>query len=138
MNRRGEGSIRQRPSGSWEARYRDVDGLQRSIVARDRNEVARRLRNAPRERDQGIRPLDYRLTTGAYLEDWLEHHARPKVRQSTLDSYAAVIRLYLIPELGRIPLAQLQPEHVRRMLGSIASRGRRGTLSPTWRWTRPP
>lgn len=38
----GEGSIRQRPDGTWEARYY-VDGKQKSIYAKTRNDVKNRL-----------------------------------------------------------------------------------------------
>ncbi len=67
-------------------------------------------------------------TTGAYLTDWLEAYAKPTVRRSTYESYSAVVRRHLIPELGRVPLAQLQPEHVSKALSRITERG---TLSPT-------
>jgi Phage integrase, N-terminal SAM-like domain len=67
----------------------------------------------------GVLPVDRQLTTGAYLADWLEHYAKPKVRRGTYDSYSAMVRLYLSPEIGRIPLAQLQPEHVSRMLDRL-------------------
>jgi integrase len=97
----------------------------------DRNSAARELREALRDRDLGIRPLDRRLRTGAFLEEWLEFHVKPKVRRSTYESYGAIVHRYLIPELGRIPLAQLGPEHVQKMLRGVPERGERGTLSPT-------
>ena len=53
---------------------------------------------------------------------------RARVRPRTAESYAGVVRLYLVPAIGRIPLAKLEPEHVRRMLADLAARG---TLSAT-------
>ena len=131
MRRRAdnEGLVRQRSDGRWEARYRAADGLKRSIYARTQREAIDRLRAALTARDQGVRPIDQRLTVGAYLDDWLEHHVRPTSRPRTVESYAGIVRLYLVPHLGRIPLARLEPEHVQAMLARL--RGQRGQLSAT-------
>jgi integrase len=69
------------------------------------------------------------VTVGAFLEDWLEHHVRPSRRATTLESYAGIVRLYLAPAIGRIPIARLEPEHVQAMLAGL--KGRRGPLSDT-------
>jgi integrase len=92
MTRRnaGEGNVRQRPNGTWEARYRASDGRRRSVYGRTKREASDRLRAALRAADAGIRPVDQRLSTGAYLEDWLAHHIN--VRPRTADSYAHTVR----------------------------------------------
>jgi integrase len=46
-------------------------------------------------------------------------------RTSTWASYEAVTTLCLIPALGRVPLAKLQPEHVSRMLRDVAASAQR-------------
>jgi len=124
----GEGSIRERPNGRWEARYRAADGRPRSIYTRTRRESVERLRTALSEREQGIRPPDARLTVSAFLADWLDHSVRPRCRPATVASYEGIVRLYLNPELGRLPLARLGPEHVQAMLARL---GTRPNLSPT-------
>lgn len=122
----GEGSIRQRSNGRWEARYRAADGRTRSIYSATRREAVDRLRAALQERQQGIRPPDGRLTVSAFLADWLEG-SRQRIRPRTQQSYESVVRLYLNPSIGAIPLAKLQPENVARMLATLSSRD----LSPT-------
>ena len=131
MTRRisGEGMVRQRPDGRWEGRYRASDGRKRSIYARTQREAIDRLRAALTARDKGIRPVDQRLTVAAFLQDWLEHHVKPSRRATTLESYAGIVRLYLVPAIGRIPLARLEPEHVQAMLANL--KGQRGQLSDT-------
>ncbi|PZR62535.1 MAG: site-specific integrase [Chloroflexi bacterium] len=133
MTRRGsgEGSIRERSDGRWEARYRAADGRRRSVFGRTRRDAQDRLRAALQQRDRGARPVDQRVTVAGFLEDWLDHEVRPSRRPRTLESYSGIVHLYLIPELGRIPLAKLQPEDVQRMLARLT--GRRGALSPTTR-----
>lgn len=129
MKRRGqgEGSIRERANGRWEARYRAADGRPRSIYAATRREAVERLRTALGEREQGIRPPDTRLTVAAFLDDWLEAQ-RQRIRPRTHESYTAAVRLYIVPSIGNVPIARLQPEHVARMVSDLTARG---SLSPT-------
>ncbi|MFN8624114.1 MAG: site-specific integrase [Chloroflexota bacterium] len=123
MTRRGarEGSIRQRPDGRWEARYPGPDGNRRSVYGATRREAQERLRDALASADAGLPVVDGRLTTGAYLETWVAA-ARTRVRPATASSYAATVKLYLVPELGRVPLAKLGPEHVTSMLTRLSAR----------------
>ena len=124
MKRRGanEGSIRQRASGTWEARYRAADGKPRSLYARTRREAVERLRIALTERTQGIRPPSQRLTVAAFLTDWLEHSVRPRCRPATVASYEGIVRIYLVPEFGRLPLAKLGPEHLQALMARLSAR----------------
>lgn len=130
MSRRGqgEGSIRERSNGRWEARYRGADGRPRSIYAATRREAVERLRAALSQREHGIRPPDGRFTVAAFLADWLEHSVRPRCRPATVASYEGIVRLYLVPELGRLPLAKLGPEDIQAMLARLSTRA---NLSPT-------
>ena len=41
-----------------------------------------------------------RQTVDQYLESWLEESAKPSIRPMTYVSYASLIRLHVIPELG--------------------------------------
>ena len=67
--RRGnsEGTIRRRPDGRWEARYVAADGKRRSAYAATRQEVARVLTAALRERELGLTTLHERQTVTEYL-----------------------------------------------------------------------
>ena len=133
MTRRtaGEGNIRQRPNGRWEARYNASDGRRHSVYGRTRREASEALKAALRVADAGVKPVSQELTTGTYLADWLEHHVKPSVRPTTYASYKLTCERYLIPELGKVKLAQLQPEHVQRMLAGLAAKGKRKPLSQT-------
>ncbi len=59
------------------------------------------------------------LTTGAWLQRWLTD--RQTLRPTTRRNYAAHLRLYLLPWLGRIPLCLLTPTHVQAMFAGIAA-----------------
>src|SRR4051794_40171833 len=104
---KGEGTIRQRADGRWEARYRPRDGKRRSVFAATRRDVVEELRQALDAGSKGIKPIDGRLTTKAYLETWIRDSVRPRLRPTTADSYEWIVGKYLVPELGKIPLAKL-------------------------------
>jgi len=118
----GEGSIRERSRGRWEARYRASDGRLRSIYTRTRREAVEQLRAALAQREQGIRPPDTRVILAVFLADWLEDK-RQNVRPRTAESYESAVRLYIVPSIGDVPLAKLQPEHVTRMLADLSASG---------------
>lgn len=58
------------------------------------------------------------VTTGDWLDRWLGERRGP--RESTIRGYAAHVRLYLKPCLGRILLADLSAQHVQAMFTAIA------------------
>jgi integrase len=73
------------------------------------------------------------ISVGGWLRRWLAE--RDAIRPSTRRSYEMHLRLYLVPYLGRIPLRELQPHHVRTMFVAItAEHERRGrTWTPSSR-----
>lgn len=58
------------------------------------------------------------LTVGDYLRQWLAHVAG-RVRPKTLDGYRGLIRLYALPALGHVPLADLGPLDIQRLYGEL-------------------
>ena len=113
----GEGSITKRKDGRWMARYtvHTANGpKRRHIYGRTRQEVAERLSKAVSDRVGGvIFDGDYE-TLGAYLQRWLDEGVRGTVKQSTLENYAYIVRLHIIPELGCVRLRALKSRDVRR------------------------
>jgi len=81
-----------------------------------RKEVAEQLNKALREKGQGLPVATERLTVGQFLADWLQNSVAPSVRPATHRSYEQTVRNHLVPELGRLPLQKLEPQHVRAML----------------------
>jgi integrase len=112
----------------WEARYVGADGRRHSIYRRTERMAQEALRRALTDADHGIRPVDQRVTVATFLDDWLTTSVRQRVRPRTAESYASAVRLYIVPALGRLPLAKLHPEQVGRMLAALSDRG---DLSPT-------
>ncbi|MCC7020680.1 MAG: site-specific integrase [Ardenticatenales bacterium] len=128
MTRRGnnEGTIRKRSDGRWEARI-SVNGRQRSVYGKTRDEVSRKLRTLQQSVDQGLPLHNERTTVAQFLEQWLETAVRVSVRPSTLKSYTGHIKFHIVPAIGTVPLVKLQPQHVQRMINALLESG----LSPS-------
>jgi hypothetical protein len=123
------GGVRYRESDKrWEARYYGADGRRHSVFAKTEREAKAKLRGAMLQADAGIRPVANRQTVAEWLDEWLATSVAPNRRPRTLESYEDTCRRYIVPSVGRIPLAKLQPEDVSRMTASLTARG---TLSPT-------
>ncbi len=123
----GEGSVYRDGSGwrgaiTWTApdgtRHRRVVRAGTSDAARDKlDDLRRELRLGT------IEPPGRKLTVGAYLATWIERD-RNRVRPSTWHSREMHVRCYLMPELGRLPLARLTSADVERALGTFLAHGR--------------
>jgi hypothetical protein len=60
-----------------------------------------------------------RVTVGQFLERWLDH-VRTQVSPRTHERYAEIVRKNLIPALGAVQLAKLQPTQIQHGLREIA------------------
>jgi integrase len=132
MSRRGkgEGSIRQRKDGRWEATL-TLPALagrrqRKSYFGKTRVEVARKLTAALKARQDGLPIVGERLTVGQYLGQWLGA-VRPTLRPESYRRYEEMCRLHIIPEIGRTPLARLAPGQLQRLYASKLEAGLSGT-----------
>ena len=121
----GEGTIRQRADGRWEARYRGADGKRKSLFGKSQAEGIARLKAARNDRDLGLPTRSERLTTGAFLTKWIEG-ARTSVRASTWRRYEIIVRVQLVPYLGQLRLARMQPADLSAAYAKMLDAG----LSP--------
>jgi integrase len=119
--RRGDGSV------YWSK------SMRRWIAKHPKAASRRRFRTEPEAVDQlrewrrlyGRSERRFDGTLGEWLAEWLPAHSR-SVRPSTATSYAGHVRLHISPLLGGIPLAELRPSDIRRLVADCAANG----LSP--------
>ena len=126
MSRRtkGEGNIRLRSDGRWEARYTLPGGKSRSLMAKTRQDVREKLTEALRNLDRGITaPQDNRQTVGEYLATWLETK-KTTVEYSHWKRCETVIRLYVLPMIGRTPLTKLTAQQIQQIYAHVLGLGR--------------
>src|SRR5829696_5052933 len=123
MGRRGngEGSISRRKDGLYMARYtvQTADGPRRRTIygkkGESREDVAAKPTKAMADRDGGITYDAGKLTVEEHLRRWLSDSVRDTVRRRTYERYESIVRVHLIPAIGRIKLKTLTPAHVRSL-----------------------
>ena len=114
----------ERGHGSWYV-YLELPGR----VGRGRERFRRGgypTKRAAREALERLRtPVDgaragWAVTVGWWLQHWLAN--RSSIRTSTLRGYTSHVRLYLVPYLGRVLLAELSAAQVQAMFAAIIRR----------------
>jgi len=102
-------------TGKYAYQWQTVRGTKKE-AERQRTELLHQL-------DTGtfIRPS--KTTVAEYLERWLKDYARPNLSARSYERYSGIIKKYLIPEMGNIPLTQLRPEHIQRHIRAIRDQG---------------
>jgi integrase len=119
----GEGGYRQRPNGLWECRFTLSNGKRKSIYGASFEECRTNRKQAEREQERGLDLSARRQTVEAFLIDWLENVARPRVRSSTHTRYVGYVRGQIIPALGRHQLDKLTPQHIQAFLNERSKTG---------------
>src|SRR5690242_6816831 len=101
----GEGTIRQRPDRLWEARIALDGGQRKSLYGKTRQEAARKLAAALRDRDAGV-PVarDERQPLAVFVTGWLER-MKTALKPSTHRRYTELLTLHALPALGKLPMA---------------------------------
>jgi integrase len=120
----GEGTIRQRSNGLWEARVSLPDGGRQSYYGKTQKEVRDKLQTAIRHQDGGIDlSAAAQWTTGAWVTHWLEQ-AATRLEPTTLVTYTQLVKLHLQPKpLAKVPLAKLRVEHIEKWQADLAKDG---------------
>jgi integrase len=109
----GEGTIRKRADGRWEARIVLENGTRKSLYAKTRQEASRVLADARRDREQGITASTERQTVEQYLTSWVD---AVKLHTTEPSSYVRTrydVRSCIIPCLGRHQLTKLTAQQVQ-------------------------
>ncbi|MBA7589176.1 Tyrosine recombinase XerC [subsurface metagenome] len=131
------GSIRQRSKGSWEICIdvgRDpVTGRRQrhfETIPGSKSQAQRRLHELLHILEQGAYAKPKRITLAEWLIDWLNGYVKTNCSIRTLDGYRAIVRRHLIPNLGMIPLSQVQPQHIQQSYGRLLEGADGNGLSP--------
>ena len=117
--------MRKRADGRWEASLEDgyrADGSRRRrfVYGRTRLEATEKLRGEQHRLANGLPTSDQRRTTGQYLRWWIGAVVPGSVSRGSEDTYRRTVELYVIPHLGRVPLAKLTPADVTAMTRAMA------------------
>jgi len=125
-----KGHIRRRGERSWElkfdvgadpltgkrkTRFRSFKGSKRDAQV----ELARLV--AEHAAGNSVDPN--KATIGQFLADWLQDWAAQNVSPLTQQRYEALVRLYVIPNIGSLPLQKLRPQHLQSLYAGLGRSG---------------
>lgn len=66
-----------------------------------------------RDVGQGVSVSAKKQTVAVFLQDWLENSQKQSLRPRSYEQYEEVIRLHIMPILGRHELQKVSPQHVQ-------------------------
>lgn len=125
------GCIKKRSEGS----YTIIVSLGKDPVTGKKKQSWRTIRGNKRDAERELTKLLNELNTGTYLEPskltvaeylekWLAEYAQGNVAGKTYERYCGIVRRQLIPDIGALPLAKLQPLHIQSHYTSKLQGGR--------------
>lgn len=117
----GEGNIRRRENGTWEARA-TINGRSKSVYGKTQAEVRRKLTEILSNVDNGTYIQETGMTVAQWLEVWQKDYLSG-VKQSTKLKYNQDVRLHIVPHIGKIRLKDLNVPTVQRLYNSEYEKG---------------
>ncbi|MDX3576470.1 site-specific integrase [Streptomyces sp. FL07-04A] len=119
----GGGTITKRKDGRYHgaAYVTDTDGnrVRKYVYGRTWDETNEKLGKLQDQERNGVPVPSRAWTLGEWLAYWLEHVIRPEREHNTYVKYESKLRLYLLPYLGKKPLAKLTPAQVRTFMATL-------------------
>jgi integrase len=122
-------SVYKRKSGRWAVLVevdRGADGKRRRRplgTFPNKKEAERAEREALGARDRGIDLHPDRIDVGTLLDRYVRDRTGLGRGAKTVERYGDLVRLYIKPHIGSIPLAKLKPAHVSELVTILGERG---------------
>jgi integrase len=107
----------------WKARVTLETGKRKTRYFRSQKEAKEWILNVRGAARDGLLTGADRLTLADFLTQYMVDYAQHAVRASTFQSYSNLIRLHITPELGRIKLVQLRPDHLHALYAKKRAEG---------------
>jgi integrase len=118
---RGEGSIFQKPDGTWRAQVCH-QGQRLSHSAATRAECMAWVQSTQTEVGQGWNLKGAKTTVEDYTTYWMAL-VKTRIRASTLAGYETVIRNHIVPRLGQKTLKDLTPDGIDQFYADLLAEG---------------
>ena len=125
----GDGTIRKRKDGRWEARIivghkNDGSPMYKSAFAKTQKSALKELHKLI----ELYRDIDLteesRMTLGEWMDKWLDEYMIFAIRESTLDSYRNITKNHVKKHIGHKPLSSLTTADIQRFYNKIKKEGR--------------
>lgn len=124
----GDGTIRQRKNGTWEARFTvginpgTGKPIRKSIYGKTKPEVAEKLRKATSSVDDGTYFEPEKITVKQWFETWLSDYMAG-VKPLTVQQYRSMTETHIIPALGAVKLGKLTTPQLQKFYNQLAIDG---------------
>jgi integrase len=120
----GEGSIYFRKSDEkWVGSITLENRKRKVFYGKTRKEVQEKLKVALREQQQSTLITAPKQTLAQFLTEWLENSQRQSVRPRTYERYEELVRLHIVPALGRHELQKLSAQHLQAFYAKKVGEG---------------
>jgi integrase len=120
----GEGTIAQRKSdGRWVAALHLPSGKRKSYYAKTHKEARDKLREAQKALDNGVNLDAEKMTVATYLDRWLSASVKPSVKVRTFENYESIVRVRVVPRIGKRQLAKLTALDLQSLYTELAESG---------------
>ena len=120
---KGEGCIHKRKDGRYQVSFPTgiykADGKKEFIYryAATQKEASEILFKLQQENRAGVTQSS--MTTGDWIDTWIEKYKTPKLAPATLTNYLSCARVHIKPSIGKIPLKDLKMNQIQRALDKI-------------------
>ena len=121
----GEGSVRKRTDGRWEARWtdtRETDPKKRpkSFADKSQKVAIEKMKAALAEIDSGTPVLiNENPTVADWHTTWMKDYAINDLRDTTYESYEQHIKDHIVPLIGQIKVKELTGTHIQKMYNTL-------------------
>ena len=125
----GDGTIRKRKDGRWEARIiighkNDGSPMYKSVFGKTQKATLKELHKLiDLYRDIDLTE-ECRMTLGEWMDKWLDEYMIFAIRESTLDSYRNITKNQVKKHIGHKPLSSLTTADIQRFYNKIKKEGR--------------
>jgi integrase len=98
-------------------------GKRKDLYAKSRREAAATLKEAQKAVEDGLSLDGDKQTVAQFLERWLSASVKLSVKVRTYENYESIVRVRVLPHLGRKHLAKLTPLDVQGMYSKLTETG---------------
>lgn len=124
----GSGSISQRKDGKWTARMiigRQENGnlKYKTFLGSTEREARKRLEDFKKEYYRNDSKTVQRNTVANYMLDWLHNVKANELKPKSFDRLEQTINNQIIPAIGHLQIAAIQPDDVQKMINDLKAAG---------------
>ncbi len=117
---KGDGSVRKRSDGRWEARC-TINGQRRSFYGKKHTDVVKAMREAQKAAEAYSDTVadSAKWTLGEWLTVWLGEYVQPSCKPLTYSTYKSRTDTHILPALGHVPLRSVTAPQIQAFYNDL-------------------